>query len=108
MLPARLLQPGLVKAVDYLVPLPALFYFRNARYLSRLGERMVYPLTALIVCIVTATLILGPQPFLRALNYMLVYSFLICWRPAACAGQMPRVAGTRAISALCGLPFCSS
>ena len=95
-LPAVLLQPGLVKAVDYLVPLPALFYFRNARYLSRLGERLVYPLAALTVCIVTATLILGPQPFLRALNYMLVYGFLLllaasCLRkPDAASGMDAR------------------
>jgi phosphoserine phosphatase RsbU/P len=45
---------------DYIVPIPAFFFFRAAGLLSRWGRTAIYALSVLFVCLAAGTLVFGP------------------------------------------------
>jgi phosphoserine phosphatase RsbU/P len=60
---------SLQASANYLVPIPAFFYFRAAGYLpGRWGRWLVYPLTAIMACLVIGVFIYGPLHIFRDVN----------------------------------------
>ncbi len=65
------------RAIDYLIPLPAFFFFRSLNLLSRLGRIVSYIITPIVLCIAPATLIFGPLHIFRVLNNTVVTAALL-------------------------------
>lgn len=55
-------------AFAYLVPIPAFLYLRDGGFLNKALIKVTYILIPLLVCMVIATLLLGPLPLLYEIN----------------------------------------
>jgi phosphoserine phosphatase RsbU/P len=61
---------------NYLVPIPAFFYFQSAGFLGRYGRRIVFVLTFLFLCLFFGTIALGTLPAFPLINNVLVITCL--------------------------------
>lgn len=68
MVPDSLFFRSLRESSNYLVPIPAFFYFRSAGYLGRLGGILVYPFAGIMTCLVAGVFLLGPLPVFKYVN----------------------------------------
>lgn len=59
-------------AINYLIPIPAAFYFQAAGFLSRFGKQLTYALTAFFLALFTITIIAGPMRVLQRANNVVV------------------------------------
>jgi sigma-B regulation protein RsbU (phosphoserine phosphatase) len=64
-------------AIDFLVPIPALFFFRAARFLRRGANLAVVAGSAVFLCIFAAALVFGPLALFYKINAFLVIGMLI-------------------------------
>lgn len=64
-------------SANYLVPIPAFFYFDAAGYLGRLGRVLVYPLTAIMASLFICAFIFGPLHILDVVNTVTVVLALL-------------------------------
>jgi sigma-B regulation protein RsbU (phosphoserine phosphatase) len=67
----------LVIAVGFLVPIPALFFFRSLNLLGRVGGVLSAIVWPGLVCLALATLVVGPHDVLRIVNNSIVITVLI-------------------------------
>ena len=64
-------------SVNYLVPIPAVFYFEAAGFLGRYGKKVAYALAALYLSLFGATLAFGPRATFAAINNIVVIALLV-------------------------------
>jgi sigma-B regulation protein RsbU (phosphoserine phosphatase) len=64
-------------AIDFLVPIPALFFFRAANLLDRIGRIVTAVVWPIALALAIATLIFGPLHSLRVINNVVVIIALI-------------------------------
>jgi sigma-B regulation protein RsbU (phosphoserine phosphatase) len=64
-------------SANYLVPIPAFFYFDAAGYLGRLGRRLLYPLTCIMACLVICVFIFGPLQIFATINTVTIVLALL-------------------------------
>lgn len=62
---------------NYLVPIPAFFFFRSAGYLGRTGELLVYPFTAIMAALVVGVFVFGPHKIFAEINNIAVVIALL-------------------------------
>jgi sigma-B regulation protein RsbU (phosphoserine phosphatase) len=77
MVPDGMLFRNLRESATYLVPIPGFFYFRTAGYLGRIGRMLVYPLTAIMLCLLVGVLVFGPLHILHIINNVTVVAALL-------------------------------
>ena len=65
------------ESVNYLVPIPAFFYFEEAEYTGRIGKQVVWAITAVFLCFFAATLLLGPHRLFGWINNVIVTTALM-------------------------------
>jgi sigma-B regulation protein RsbU (phosphoserine phosphatase) len=88
-------------SANYLVPIPAFFYFDAAGYLGRLGRILLYPLTGIMGCLVICVFIFGPLHIFDTVNT--VTSFASdCWSslPSHCGTTWPAYTEQSSLSPL--------
>ena len=61
---------------NYLVPIPAFFYFESAGFLGRFGRRIVFVLTFLFLSLFFGTIVFGTLPIFPRINNVLVIACL--------------------------------
>jgi sigma-B regulation protein RsbU (phosphoserine phosphatase) len=66
-----------VIAIEFLVPIPAFFFFRTMNLLDRAGRIVTTIVWPIVLCLVLATLIVGPRDIFRDINNGVVISMLI-------------------------------
>lgn len=62
----------LVHSINYLVPIPAFFYFYTAGFLGGRGRRIAIPVAVFFTALFAATWILGPRSTIDRINSVLV------------------------------------
>jgi phosphoserine phosphatase RsbU/P len=77
MMPASTLFRNLRTATDYVVPIPAFFFFQAAGLLSRWARPIIYSLTALFACLVAGTMVFGPLMIFNLINSVVLIAALI-------------------------------
>jgi sigma-B regulation protein RsbU (phosphoserine phosphatase) len=77
MVPGSVFFRTLRASANYLVPIPAFFYFDAAGYLGRLGRMLVYPLTGIMACLVICVFIFGPLHIFDIVNTITVVLALL-------------------------------
>jgi sigma-B regulation protein RsbU (phosphoserine phosphatase) len=77
MIPPSLFFDKLRASANYLVPIPAFFYFEASGFLGRSGRKWAIALAFPFFCLVVATLIFGPQPQFTLINHVIVIISLI-------------------------------
>jgi phosphoserine phosphatase RsbU/P len=55
-------------SANYLVPIPAFFYFDTAGYLGRFGRMLLYPLTVIMASLVICAFVFGPLHIFDIVN----------------------------------------
>ncbi len=63
--------------MNFLVPIPAFFFFYAAGFLGKAGKRFVYAFSALLLCLALVSLAFGPRPLFLQINNALVIASLI-------------------------------
>jgi sigma-B regulation protein RsbU (phosphoserine phosphatase) len=76
MLPASGLVDGLRHSSEYLLPIPAFFYFETAGLLSRYGKPIAYALTIVYLSLFVATLAFGTLPVLGLISNLVLIGSL--------------------------------
>jgi phosphoserine phosphatase RsbU/P len=61
---------------NYLVPIPAFFYFEAAGFLSRQGKKIAYGFTFFFLCLVVGTFAFGPLQLFEVLNDVVIVALL--------------------------------
>jgi sigma-B regulation protein RsbU (phosphoserine phosphatase) len=67
---------------DYVVPIPAIFFFQSAGFLGRWGRHSAFVLCTLFVCLFTGTLIFGPLRIFHQVNDVVIImglTSLVMW-----------------------------
>jgi sigma-B regulation protein RsbU (phosphoserine phosphatase) len=77
MVPDSLFFRSLRDSSNYLVPIPAFFYFRSAGFIQRIGSAMVYPLTAIMLALFAAVFLVGPRREFLVVNNVIVVAALL-------------------------------
>ncbi|HZD75632.1 MAG TPA: PP2C family protein-serine/threonine phosphatase [Acidobacteriaceae bacterium] len=77
MVPDSVFFRSLRDSANYLVPIPAFFYFRTAGYLGRFGDMLVYPFAGVMACLVVGVSTVGPLPIFRHVNNVTVVVALL-------------------------------
>ncbi len=77
MVPQGALFPSLRDSSNYLVPIPAFFYFRAAGFVGRKGGLLIYPLTGMMLALFMGVFVWGPLPDFRTINNVAVITALI-------------------------------
>ncbi|HEY1965793.1 MAG TPA: PP2C family protein-serine/threonine phosphatase [Acidobacteriaceae bacterium] len=67
-IPKSMFFRSLRPAANYLVPIPAFFYFDAAGYLGRFGRMLLYPLTFIMASLVICAFIFGPLHIFDIVN----------------------------------------
>ena len=65
------------QAINYLVPIPAFFYFDSAGFLGSTGRRIVVPAAVFFSALFAATIVLGPLPSINRANGIAVIACLV-------------------------------
>lgn len=68
---------NLRKASNYLVPIPAFFYFQAAGFLGRYGRKIAIAISIPFLCLFLATFLVGPRSYFDTANSILVILSLI-------------------------------
>ncbi len=63
--------------IQYLVPIPSFFFFNSLGLLGNAGKRFVYALSVLLLCLASATLLVGPRPLFLQINNGLIIAGLV-------------------------------
>jgi sigma-B regulation protein RsbU (phosphoserine phosphatase) len=77
MVPPSLFFDSLKASSNYLVPIPALFYFEAAGFLGRHGRKIVIALTTLFLSLFVGTFLFGPQSIFDWINRIVVIASFI-------------------------------
>jgi sigma-B regulation protein RsbU (phosphoserine phosphatase) len=64
-------------AIDFFIPIPAFFFFRELNLLDRVGRLIIAVVVPVEICLAVATLFVGPQQSLRIINNTIVIAALI-------------------------------
>jgi sigma-B regulation protein RsbU (phosphoserine phosphatase) len=75
--PPSVFFDSLKKASNYLVPIPALFYFAIAGFLGRYGRKIAIALAVPFLCLFAATFLFGPKDSFDLINNIIVILSLI-------------------------------
>jgi phosphoserine phosphatase RsbU/P len=59
-------------SADYVVTIPALFFFRAAGFLGRWGRATVYPACVLFACLTVGTFVFGPLKIFHQINKVVI------------------------------------
>jgi sigma-B regulation protein RsbU (phosphoserine phosphatase) len=73
---ANVLFDRLRSAINFLVPIPAFYFFRVAGFMGRGGKVIVEWTSAVFLCMVAGTLAFGPQPLFNDINGAIVTGVL--------------------------------
>jgi sigma-B regulation protein RsbU (phosphoserine phosphatase) len=76
MVPPSVFFHSLRAASNYLVPIPAFFYFEAAGFLSREGKKTAYVLTSFFLCLFFGTFAFGPLRVFDVLNDVVIIALL--------------------------------
>ncbi len=68
---------GLRESSNYLVPIPAFFYFAAAGFLGRSGRKIALALTVPFLCIFVGTILFGPKQSFKWINSTIIVLSLI-------------------------------
>ncbi len=77
MVPPSLFFASLRESSNYLVPIPAFFYFEAAGFLGRYGRKIAILLAIPFLCLFVATFVVGPRHEFALTNHLLVIATLI-------------------------------
>ncbi len=77
MVPPSLFFASLRESANYLVPIPAFFYFEAAGFLGRSGRKIAILLAIPFLCLFVATFLVGPRHEFVLTNHLLVIATLI-------------------------------
>lgn len=77
MVPPSAFFESLKASSNYLVPIPAFFYFEAGGFLGRSGRKITIALTTLFLCLFVATFLFGPRPSFEWINRVVIVTSLI-------------------------------
>jgi sigma-B regulation protein RsbU (phosphoserine phosphatase) len=77
MVPPSTFFTSLKDSSNYLVPIPAFFYFEASGFLGRYGRKIAVALTIPFLCLFVGTIRFGPQSAFRLINHLVVILSLI-------------------------------
>ncbi len=77
MVPPSFFFYSLRSSANYLVPIPAFFFFDAAGFLGRSGRKIAIALTIPFLCLFAATFLFGPRHEFILTNHLLVIATLI-------------------------------
>jgi sigma-B regulation protein RsbU (phosphoserine phosphatase) len=89
MVPDSVFFRSLSASANYLIPIPAFFYFDAAGYLGRLGRKLVYPLAAVMLCLVICVFVFGPLHIFVVVNTVTVVLALLALAFSFIRAQAP-------------------
>jgi sigma-B regulation protein RsbU (phosphoserine phosphatase) len=72
MVPHSIFFDGLRESSNYLVPIPAFFYFEASGFLGRYGRKIAIALTLPFLCLFVATILFGPHSAFKQINHVVV------------------------------------
>lgn len=64
-------------SANYVVPIPAFFYFRSAGFICRIGRMLVYPLVAVMLALFAAVFAFGPRYEFMVVNNVVIVAALL-------------------------------
>jgi phosphoserine phosphatase RsbU/P len=77
MVPPSRFFDTLKESSNYLVPIPAFFYFEAAGFLGRYGRKIAVALTIPFLCLFVGTILFGPQSAFTLINHLIVVLSLV-------------------------------
>ncbi len=77
MIPPSAFFDSLRASSNYLVPIPAFFYFEASGFLGRSGRKFAIALAIPFLCLFIATILFGPRPSFQLINNLIVIVSLI-------------------------------
>ncbi|MCU1248506.1 MAG: Serine phosphatase RsbU, regulator of sigma subunit [Edaphobacter sp.] len=77
MVPPSLFFSSLKDSSNYLVPIPAFFYFEASGFLGRYGRKIAIALTIPFLCLFVGTILFGPQSAFKLINNLIVILTLV-------------------------------
>jgi phosphoserine phosphatase RsbU/P len=77
MVPPSIFFSSLKDSSNYLVPIPAFFYFEASGFLGRYGRKIAIALTIPFLCLFVGTILFGPQSAFKLINHLIVILSLI-------------------------------
>jgi phosphoserine phosphatase RsbU/P len=77
MVPPSIFFTSLKDSSNYLVPIPAFFYFEASGFLGRSGRKIAIALTIPFLCLFVGTILFGPQSAFKLINHLVVILSLI-------------------------------
>jgi sigma-B regulation protein RsbU (phosphoserine phosphatase) len=72
MVPPSTFFDSLKDSGNYLVPIPAFFYFEASGFLGRYGRKIAIALTIPFLCLFVGTILFGPQSAFKLINHLVV------------------------------------
>src|ERR1700722_1759552 len=77
MVPPSVFFSSLKDSSNYLVPIPAFFYFEAAGFLGRYGRKIAIALTMPFLFLFVSTILYGPQSAFKLINHLVVILSLV-------------------------------
>jgi sigma-B regulation protein RsbU (phosphoserine phosphatase) len=77
MVPPSVFFTSLKDSSNYLVPIPAFFYFEASGFLGRYGRKIAIALAIPFLCLFVGTILFGPQSAFKLINQLMVILSLI-------------------------------
>ena len=77
MVPPSIFFSSLKDSSNYLVPIPAFFYFEASGFLGRYGRKIAIALTIPFLCLFVGTILFGPQSAFKLINHLIVILSLV-------------------------------
>ena len=72
MVPHSAFFDHLRESSNYLVPIPAFFYFEASGFLGRYGRKIAIALAIPFLCLFVGTILFGPRPAFKQINHVVV------------------------------------